>query len=263
MSHRLAWAIVASCAACGSHRSPESAAGEMRVYHPPPVITPEAQLQVDGPEVASALDAVGQTPLPARVAVFARDEELAQQLASALPGLQGVADVYVIPGYLVDGESRWQPPYYSVYRQPAPLDLQRLRELAAMAHCDVMLVVDHGFRERVYPNAWVALSPLLAPALFAPMMRVLDQSYLDASMFDVRNGFLYGQISAEQHEERGPITIYALELPSVRAAQLEALVDDARAQISDLLWHHLLQPVSVSSPTPAGPATGSVQTPAR
>ena len=154
-------------------------------------------------------------------------------------------------------------PYYGIYRQPTPLVLQQLRSLAAMAHCDVMLVADHGFKERVYPNAWAVLSPLLVPALFTPMMRVEDESYLDASMFDVRNGFLYGQISAEQHEERGPITIYALEPPSVRTAQLGSLVDEAREQISDMLWHHLLQPVAVSSPTPAGPATGNAETPAR
>lgn len=103
---------------------------------------------MDGEPIASALDAVGQTPLPSRVAVFARDEDLAHRMAAALPGLQGVADTWVVPRYLVDGVPRWSTPYgYPRYDTPAPLDLVHLREFAAMAHCVEASLVDvrNGF----------------------------------------------------------------------------------------------------------------------
>lgn len=228
------WAAVLSMVAgCGARHVPDSSA--VRVYHPPPAPAPLAPGE---PEARPPLEA----PLPAQVAVFSADEEVAQRVAEGLTGLQGVAGTYVIPGYLVDGRSAWTTSYTDAYRPRAPLDLEHLRQIAAMAHCDVLIVADRGHRQEVKGNAWVALSPLILPLLFAPFLNVEDQSYLDLHLVEVRQGALYGRLHAERALQRAPSTIYVPGTTKVRDQQLEVLATELRGEVGDLLWHHLLQP---------------------
>lgn len=215
------------------HPPPEPS---VSVFHPPP--PPAAPVGADG-AVGAALDARPATPLPARLAVFAADAELSQRVAEGLDGLQGVAETWAVPGYLVDGRSRWAP--YPTY-PPRPLgeiDLERVREVAAMARSDLLLVVDRGSRETARPNAWLVLAPLV---LFTPFLQVDDTSYLDASLVDVRTGYLYGTVQADRTDRRGPVTLYGLYRASVFERQLGSLIEQCRDQLADLLWYHLLDP---------------------
>jgi hypothetical protein len=220
---------------CAGRRAPEST---VEVFHPPPVVE---GLLSDPP--VTGLDAEPRAPLPAQIAVYARSPEVAEELAEALQGLQGVHGTYVIPGYVVDGRSLY-PTWADSYGPRTPLELDRLRELAAMAHCDVLVVADAAWRQEVRANAWVALSPLLLPVLATPFLRLEDHTSIDAHVLDVRTGHLYGRVAAELTEARGPTTIYATYRPELQRRQREALVDEVRAEVADLLWRHLLTPRS-------------------
>ena len=211
-----------------------------RVYRPPIAVN-TADLKIENERVADAFGASPQTPLPARVAVYARTEALAQQIADALPGTQGIESAYVIHNYLMTGQPRWQPMYgYGYGNKPPEFDLEEIRIAAARAHCDVLVVVDSGSRVRAKANAWTALSPLLITNLMTPFLKATDEAYLDTSVFDVRNGYLYGQVVAEEQNERGPVTLYALERAEPRDALMETLIAQTRDEVGDLLWHHLM-----------------------
>jgi hypothetical protein len=247
------WGITALFAAvgCGKHGYPEAAV-QSRVFHPGE--PGEIVLESDAPP---ELSAIPRTPLPARIAVWSLDPKIAQQVADSLDGLQGVADTYVVQGYLLDGRPRWTSPYpaygYSPYnRPPQPIDLEKLRAVAAMAHCDVLILADHAYQQQTRANAWVALSPLLLPMLFTPFLHTTDRTYLDVHVIDVRTGYLYGQVSTDGEGERGPVTLYTSASHAPIEAQLEVLLTKNRDEISDLLWWHLMteapRPARLSSP---------------
>jgi hypothetical protein len=253
------WGAIALVAAvgCGQHSRPVPAV-ESRVFHPvdPAEIVQQAEFP---PE----LSAIPQTPLPARIAVWALDEGLAQEVADSLEGLQGVADTYIVRGYLLDGRPRWSSPYpgyaYSpYYRPPQPIDLEKLRSVAAMAHCDVLILADHAYQQHMRANGWTVFTPLLLPMLFVPFLHTTDHSYLDLHVIDVRTGYLYGQVSSEQKGERGPVTIYTSASHRPIEAQVEALLEKNRDEVSDLLWWHLMSEDPRSSHVSAGRRQGSV-----
>jgi hypothetical protein len=208
------------------------------VYRPPPISVDGRQ--VEEGRIEQALLGAPQTALPAQVAVHARDEAVADALVAALPEAQAIAGAHAVQRYLLDGRSRWPAPY-TYYPQPEErFDADDVRVEAARAHCDVVAIADRGTRRTGRPNGWVVLSPLLITNLMTPLLRVTEESYLDVWVIDVRTGFLYGQVRAEQRETRGPATIYAFEKPDALDAQLAELVAEVRDKVGDLLWQHLM-----------------------
>ena len=177
--------------------------------------------QVSDDEIRDAFGARPQLRGPMRVAYFAFDDQRAAELERSLAGLPRVEAIYRIPELLVLGKRRFDQ---EVPREPEPLSIRQLRLQAARAHCQLLVVVDYGYRIDRSANGWVALNVLLLPSLFVPFLDTEVESYMDAYVIDVRNGYLYGQFNAREEGEKKRLTVWS----------------DAEDELVDAQWSQLL-----------------------
>ena len=198
MTPRLAFAslsLVPLLAACGN-----------TLYQPGRGVRFDPGDQVSDDEIKSAFGARPQLSGPMRVAYFAFDDRHAADLERSLGGLPNVEAVYRIPELLVLGKRRFEQ---SVPTEQQPLSIRQLRLHAARAHCQLLVVVDYGYKVDRSANGWAVLNVLVLPSLFVPFLDSEVESYMDSYVIDVRNGYLYGQLNAREEEEKKRLTIWS------------------------------------------------------
>ncbi|HEY8079200.1 MAG TPA: hypothetical protein VIF62_33945, partial [Labilithrix sp.] len=144
--------------------------------------------EIDDTDVAKAFEAHPQMSDRVRVAYFTFDDERAEDVEKMLATVPGVTSTYRIPKLLVSGQRRYAETSYG----PQPeVGVKKLRLLAARAHADLLVVFDHGWKGGGV-NGWAALNILLVPMLITPWLSNETESYAQAYVIDVRNGYLYG-----------------------------------------------------------------------
>lgn len=185
--------------------------------------------EIDDTDVAKAFAAHPQLPNEMKVAYYTFDEERAGDIEKMLGSVKGVTSTYRIPKLLVTGERRFHES--SPWSQPAELSTKKLRLLAARAHADVLVVFDHGWRGGGV-NGLAALDILIIPIFVAPWISNETESYAQAFVIDVRNGYLYGEVAEEAKGGKGAVTIYADSPSDVAAQQWPGLLDRVRVQLA-------------------------------
>ncbi|MBH23987.1 MAG: hypothetical protein CMH57_05970 [Myxococcales bacterium] len=192
--------------------------------------------EINDDDIRKAYEARPQLPKQLKVAYLSFDDENNDALDEALRKVPGVAEVYRIPELMVSGERRYeQRRHYSPWEQPKPLSIKKLRLLAARARCDVLLIVDNGHRIENSPNGLIALSPLIVPVFIAPMTDVEVESYMEAFLIDVRNGYLYGHIQADQRDTEDYETIFSSYGAKKADAHYDTLLKEITAELADLI----------------------------
>jgi hypothetical protein len=189
--------------------------------------------QVSDDEIRAAFGARPQLAGPMRVAYFAFDDAHAADLERALGGLPNVEATYRIPELLVLGTRRFAEPARQTDAQP--LSIRQLRLHAARAHCQLLVVVDYGYRIDRSVNGWVVLNALVLPSLFVPFLDSEVESYMDSYVIDVRNGYLYGQLSAREEGEEKRLTVWSEADERLVAAQWQALLVTTRDTLAELV----------------------------
>ncbi|MEQ9320421.1 MAG: hypothetical protein RIF41_14745 [Polyangiaceae bacterium] len=190
--------------------------------------------EINDEDVLKAFSARPQLPDEIHVSYFSFDPKRTDMTATieASPRVRGS---YAIPSLMVTGERRFDQPARHRYGQEAkPPSIKKLRLLAARAKSDVLVVFDYGYRQRQVPNGWVATSVLLLPVLFVPMFDYEVESYLDAYVIDVKNGYLYAHISSSLEDEADTELIYSGagdELTEEQWARLEGATRDKIARL--------------------------------
>ncbi len=215
--------FVALLTGCGTH-----------VYRPGPGLEVDDPRQIDDEAIRRALEAGPQMVLPARVGLFSFDEDRTESLLTAMSEVPGVAGSYGIPRVMVDGRRRFTDPW-QVSHSNEPLSMPQLRLLAARAGCDLLAVADYGWRRTTGANGLAALNVLLLPTLLSPFMSVELESYLDTHVIDVRDGYLYGRVSASLKTERPYVTIYGVEDDAPIEDHWETLLAETRGELAALL----------------------------
>ncbi|HEY8145567.1 MAG TPA: hypothetical protein VIG06_22960 [Kofleriaceae bacterium] len=198
MTRRLAFAslsLLPLLAACGN-----------TLYQPGRGVRFDPADQVSDDEIRDAFGARPQLHGPMRVAYFAFDDRHAADLERSLSGLPNVEAIYRIPELLVLGKRRFEP---SAPAEQQPLSIRQLRLQAARAHCQLLVVVDYGYKVDRSANGWAVLNVLVLPSLFVPFLDSEVESYMDSYVIDVRNGYLYGQLNAREEGEKKRLTIWS------------------------------------------------------
>ena len=195
MTSRLAFALLPLLAACGQ-----------TLYQPGRAVRLDPSDQVSDDEIGAAFGARPQLSGKLRVAYFAFDDKHAADLERTLGGLPGVEATYRIPELLVLGKRRFQEETPDAAQ---PLSLRQLRLQAARARCQLLVVVDYGYKIDRSVNGWVVLNALVLPSLFVPFLDSEVESYMDSYVIDVRNGYLYGQLNAREEGEKKRLTIWS------------------------------------------------------
>ena len=168
----------------------------------------DAEAEIDDNDIRKAFEARPQMPKAAmRLSYYTFDPEIAEDLDKTLGTVPGVASVYRIPPLLVTGQRRLSEGE-SHYGSPREVSVKKLRLLAARANTDVLVIVDHGYRN-LGVNGLSALNFLLVTMLFVPFLDTTVKGYTEAFVIDVRNGYLYGQLVEEDERGEQYATIYA------------------------------------------------------
>jgi hypothetical protein len=189
-----------------------------------------AAREITDEDIRLAFGARPQLPERVRVAYFSNDPARDAEIEGAFASIPHVADVYRIPPLLVTGQRRfdearpWDP--------PREVGIHALRLLAARARCDALVVFDYGNRIERRANGYAAFNALLLPALFAPFLEARVESYLDAYVMDVRNGYLYRHVSASQRGEASRLTVWSDADQRLVEGQWTALLADARRDLA-------------------------------
>ncbi len=185
--------------------------------------------EIDDTDVAKAFEAHPQMSDRVRVAYYTFDDQHADDVDKMLGAVPGVTSTYRIPKLLVSGQRRYQEPGYG---QAAPeTSVKKLRLLAARAHADVLVVFDHGWKGGGV-NGWVALNILLVPALFTPWLSNETESYAQAYVIDVRNGYLYGDANAETKGGKSAVTVWGDKPDDVADEQWPALLETVKGRLA-------------------------------
>jgi hypothetical protein len=179
----------------------------------------DGSTQIDDEDIRKAFEARPQLPGEIRVAYYTFDPEVAKDLDVALAAVPGVTSVYRIPPLLVTGQRRVEE---GGWGQPREVTVKKLRLLAARAHADALVVIDHGYRAGG-ANGLAALNILLVPMFFTPFLDNTVDGYAEAYLIDVRNGYLYGHVSEEDKRGKEFATIYDKGVKEVAAEQWATL----------------------------------------
>ena len=188
--------------------------------------------EIDDADVAKAFEASPQLGARSRVAYYTFDDAHAEDITKAIAAVPNVTSVYQIPTLLVSGKRKFQES--PAYAQPQELSIKKLRLLAARAHADVLVVFDHGYRGGGV-NGWVALNVLLVPMLITPWLSNKTESYAQAHVIDVRNGYVYGEVETTEKSGSGAVTIYGPNVADVAELQWPTLLEGVKTKLGEKL----------------------------
>jgi len=191
----------------------------------------DAAKQVDDEDIKKAFDARPQMAERPNVAYYTFDPARANDIEAMLKGVPNVASVYRLPPLLVTGQRRYDEA--RPWAPPPEVSVKKLRLLAARAHADVLLVFDYGHQTGT-ANGWVALTPLVLPLLFVPFLDNSVESYLETHVIDVRNGYLYAHVTAEEKGGSSTETIWGRGTRPVVDELWTKLLASTSAKLADV-----------------------------
>lgn len=192
----------------------------------------DSSKQIDDEDVAKAFAARPQLAERSRVAYYTFDDDKAGDIEKALAAVPNVGSVYRIPPLLLTGRRKYQES--SRWEAPQEVSVKKLRLLAARGNADVLVVFDHGWRGGGV-NGLVALNVLVVPVFFVPFCSNETESYAQAYVIDVRNGYLYGEVDVEAKGGSGYTNIYAPGPANVANELWPKLLDDVKLKLATKL----------------------------
>jgi hypothetical protein len=218
----LGFLLLSSATGCGSSMYRASAASAFEI---------DNAKEIDDAEVGKAFAASPQVPDKPRVAFYAFDDAKAADIEKSLAAIPTVSGVYRIPPLLVTGKRKFDD---ASWGPPREISVKKLRLLAARAHADVLVVFDNGWRGGG-GNGFAALNILIVPIFIAPWLSNETESYAQAYVIDVRNGYLYGEVSAEAKDGKSAVNIYAPDAKELAEARWPKLLESVKDQVATKL----------------------------
>jgi hypothetical protein len=190
--------------------------------------------EVDDASIAAALARKAQLPKPFKVGIYFKapgspkyisakwrwtddDKEKLLALGEKLKATGEISDVFIVDDSVVSGS-----------------DLKSLRLAAAEHGADALLIVNGVSEVDSHANGWAWTYIALVPALFVPGTESDSIFMASASMWDVRNEFLYMTAEAESEKSKNRPAAFTDEHKVTDEAKLEAY-DKLRDQISKMI----------------------------
>ncbi|MBU0554322.1 hypothetical protein KKF91_09405 [Myxococcota bacterium] len=208
---------------------------------------PEPDFEISDDDIGKAFAARPQLKAESQVAFYTFDQARAQEIEETLKATKGVRAVYSLPPLLVEGQRALHNDPYAWRREPPKFSMKKLRLLAARARCDLLVIFDKQHSTSYDVNGWIAVVPLVLPILFVPYLDLEVESHLDAYVFDVRNGYLYGHIQVNERDAVDYLTIWGT---AAEAEYVEAQWTRLKAQVKASLEGLLSDTALHATPAP-------------
>lgn len=206
--------------------------------------------EVDDEDILKAFQAAPQLGESSRVAFYTFDDKKAADVEHMLDAVPHVKSTYHIPALLVSGTRRYQEP-----RASGEISVKKLRLLAARAHADVLVIVDYGYKGGG-ANGLAAFNFLLLTTLFVPFLDNRTESYAQAWVLDVRNGYFYGDASADAKSGSAFVNIYADGPDALFASDWPKLLSTIQTKLTARLAPSKApSPERAAAPVVTAPAT--------
>ncbi len=189
--------------------------------------------EINDEDIRKAFEASPQLKPRLNVAFYAFDDTHNDEIRNRLKADPHIAEVYALPEFMLTGRGRFER--RNPWETPTPPSLKQMRLMAARAHCDVLLIFDYGHKVETSPNGLTILNALLIPVFFTPFLDQEVESALDAYVIDVRNGYLYGHVTASEKHLEESVTIWSAEGQDLIDAQWPALLNQTAEHLAALI----------------------------
>ena len=213
---------------------------------PAPLTRPPDVAPLPAQIVDQTLAARPTMPASATIAYHVEDERLAAAVEEMLEAVPRVRRVVRLPSLLLTGRR----PFDAEAGPRAPLDVDRLRLVAARVGADAVLYVDYGVRSSYRANGLAALSVVILPVLFLPLQDAESESFVDAILVDTRTG----RELAHLHERRADVTDYVTVFSHAADELAEEQRTELLAETKRVLTARIAE---LPRPKPAGGATAT------
>jgi len=212
-----------------------------QIYSPSATFSPTNAREINDEDIRKAYMAKPQMIRPAAVAFYSLTSG-EKEFEKGLATLPNIKSFYKIPSLLVEGipaEHR-----YSRFERREAVSLKKLRLLGARAHADLLLVYSARARVSGSVNPWAITFILLVTPLFMPAYDVKVTVTIDAWLMDIRNGYLYKEISLTESASESTLTLYG------QAKAEDRLLKAVKAKLHPLIYKEITAAMATGVATP-------------
>ncbi|MEQ9307899.1 MAG: hypothetical protein RLN90_00485 [Balneolaceae bacterium] len=201
--------------------------------------------QINDEDIRKAFEANPQITIPASIAIYNASQDKFPFQDSILT-IQEVQRAVEISPALLDPNAYYksqQDPYWNRYNPtPKPIDLKQLRLYAAQTKADLVLFVSSS---TVYKEEMNVLSPLYAGLVtipFVPGQHAQLTTYLEAYIFDVRNGLLYSSYRDKRILKKRFVRVnFERKTDVLKNEQINEMIPDFLSYVESTLNHPSLR----------------------
>ncbi len=201
--------------------------------------------QINDEDIQKAFDAIPQITIPASIAIYNASHDKFPFQDSLLT-IQEVQRAVEISPALLDPNAYYQSqhdPYWSRYNPtPKPINLKQLRLYAAQTKADLVLFISSS---TIYIEEMNILSPLYAGLVtipFVPGQHARLTTYLEAYIFDVRNGLLYSSYRDKRVLKKKFVRVgFKQKTDIYKSEQIHDMVPDFLSYVESTLNQPFLQ----------------------
>ncbi len=233
VSQLLSLLVLASCAVSGCSTSQYLSAYSS--------VQADSLKQINDEDIQKAFEAVPQITIPATIAIYNASQDKFPFQDSILT-ISEISRAVEISPSLLDPQAYYRSqvdPHWSRYNStPSPIDLKQLRLYAAQTKADLVLFVSSSTSFNQEANI---LSPLYAGLVtipFVPGQRVQLTTYLEAYIFDVRNGLLYSSYRDKRVFKRKFAKVnFSQKIDQYKAGQVQNMIPEFLEYVQSTLNH--------------------------
>jgi hypothetical protein len=183
-----------------------------RVYTPSASFDSTGGREINDEDIKKAYQAKPQIISPSRLAYYnlTRKEK---NFEKELSKLKNIKSTYKIPFILIEGiNTQGNTSYYHRrFEKKEAVSIKKLRLLGARAHADLLLVYSTIAQTELSVNPWIISSLFLITQLFVPMYNLKVVFTMNAWLLDIRNGYLYKEISLTRCARRKYLSIWNID----------------------------------------------------
>lgn len=201
--------------------------------------------QINDEDIRKAFEANPQITIPASIAIYnaSQDKFPFQDSILTLPEIYRAVE---ISPSLLDPDAYYQSQYDTYWSRynptPKPIDLKKLRLYAAQTKSDLVLFISSSttFNEDIN-----ILSPLylgLVTIPFVPGQHAQLTTYLEAYIFDVRNGLLYSSYRDKRVLKKKYVRVnFNQKIERYKNEQIQDMIPDFLGYVESTLNHPSLR----------------------
>ncbi|MGM0596363.1 MAG: hypothetical protein ACQES9_04925 [Myxococcota bacterium] len=188
------------------------ACSQSRIYTPSASFDSTGGREINDEDKKKAYEAKPQIISPSRLAYYnltRKEKNFEQELSQ----LENIKSTYKIPFILIEGINAENNNSYHNRRfeKKEAISIKKLRLLGARAHADLLLVYSTTAKTEISVNPWIVSSVFLITPLFIPMYDLKVVLTMNVWLLDIRNGYLYKEISLTRCGQKKYLNIWNMD----------------------------------------------------